>query len=341
MNERKYDNRAITEYLLGSLSEAETERFDELSFTDEDFAASLSATEKDLVDAYIHGELKGNTLEKFKSHYLASPLRREKVGFARNFQVYAGQNYAETIENAASHESKTGGTFAEFLSAINIFKNRNLMQGSFAAIALAFVLAGGWWIISKSLNQREQEIARQETPAPFNQNAQAIEDEISGNSNTETNVAPANKENELIQTNANKAKTQKPPIAEPMRTPKKETQPVEAAPKIRIASFVLAPSLRSASRITSLSISKEITNVAMQLQLESNDYAAYRVELLSESNANLWQSGTVKPKGANKTLNVSFPAKLLKSQIYSLQVSGIAADGELEIISNYVFRIVR
>ena len=89
MSKPTYNNQTITEYLLGSLPEAETERFDELSITDDEFAETLKAAEKDLVDAYVQGELIGAELEQFKFHYLASPLRREKVQFAQAFQVLA------------------------------------------------------------------------------------------------------------------------------------------------------------------------------------------------------------------------------------------------------------
>ena len=89
MNTKTYNNENLTAYLLGALPEADAEGFDELSFTDDDFASELSAAEKDLVDAYVNGELKGEKLQSFESYYLASPLRREKVEFARVFQQFA------------------------------------------------------------------------------------------------------------------------------------------------------------------------------------------------------------------------------------------------------------
>ena len=89
-----YNNKDINAYLLGSLPAAEAEHFDELSFTDDDFADVLKTAEKDLVDAYVHGELTGAQLEKFQSYYLASPLRREKVYFANAFQDFAKKSGA-------------------------------------------------------------------------------------------------------------------------------------------------------------------------------------------------------------------------------------------------------
>jgi hypothetical protein len=77
-----YDDRLLTRYLLGSLGDEETERLDELSIADDEFASRLQAVEDDLVDAYVRGELSGEILEQFRSFYLSSGRRRAKVQFA-------------------------------------------------------------------------------------------------------------------------------------------------------------------------------------------------------------------------------------------------------------------
>ena len=93
MKEQAYDHQKLTEYLLGSLPEAEAERFDELSFTDDDFAAALKSTENELADRYVRGGLNGATLERFQAHYLASPLRRRKVEFAKALQTHTEKSF--------------------------------------------------------------------------------------------------------------------------------------------------------------------------------------------------------------------------------------------------------
>ena len=80
--EDEYDDERLIRYLIGSLDEQDTERCDELSITDGRFADRLRAVEDDLVDAYARGELSGVRLEQFRSAYLASPARRDKVRFA-------------------------------------------------------------------------------------------------------------------------------------------------------------------------------------------------------------------------------------------------------------------
>lgn len=78
-------DQQLVRYLLGLLSPDEADRIDEMSVVDDDIATRLRLVEDDLVDAYVRGALSGDTLEQFESHYLASPLRRDRVTFARQF----------------------------------------------------------------------------------------------------------------------------------------------------------------------------------------------------------------------------------------------------------------
>lgn len=347
MNERKYNNQTLTGYLLGSLPETETERFDELCFTDEEFAAALHAAENDLIDSYVQGELAGAPLEKFNSHYLASPLRREKVNFAKALQVFAENKIAKPIESSVAEESKTKRRFAGFFSALNVFAFPNpALRWSFAAAAaVAFIFLGAW-LVNNRLSQNEGEQAKQNAPV---QRELEIKNEpvtkSSANSESENEIARANEENKSLPRNSENeqaVKKERAPeqvTAEQTRAPK---PPPPKLPKISIAAFILAPPLRGGNQIPTLSVPKRTGDVALQLQLESDDYPAYRVALANEDGKILWSSGTLKTKstGENKSLNLRFPANLLKSQIYSLTVSGTNAKGEAEIISNYPFRSV-
>src|SRR5262245_28337570 len=76
------DDQELIRYLLGLVSDQDAERLDEMSIVDDDVAGRLRAVENDLMDSYLRGTLTGETLERFESVYLASPLRRQKVEFA-------------------------------------------------------------------------------------------------------------------------------------------------------------------------------------------------------------------------------------------------------------------
>jgi hypothetical protein len=337
MNNGKYDNQNIKDYLLGSLPEAETEYFDELSFTDDDFADALKAAENDLIDAYIHKELAGETLEKFESHYLASPLRREKVDFAGNLQIFAARAVAENNVESKPEKNSDGLFFA----LKNLITGNRALPLGFAGALIVLILAGLWFINNRRV-PTENETAVQNTPASAvnERETKQIEERKSVNSESNKEIAAiVNQNNAAPPQNSNKENVSGNGAAAINRN----AQTPKPPPGISIASFVLAPPLRSSgSQIPSFSISQETVSVAVRLQLEADDYPAYRVALSDESGGkNLWLSGRLRAqgKGENKSLNVQFPAKLLKPQIYSLVVSGVK-DGEAEILTNYTFRAV-
>ena len=83
LNEAAPGDKQLERYVLGLLPEEAAERIDELSIVDDDVANRLQMVENALVDAYVRGELAGETLEQFELVYLASERRREKVQFAR------------------------------------------------------------------------------------------------------------------------------------------------------------------------------------------------------------------------------------------------------------------
>ena len=140
MSTQAQDAAAMTGYLLGSLSEAETERLDELSITDADFVCALSAVERDLIDAYVQGELGGAELERFESAYLVSPLRRSKVDFAKALQAFGGRE---------AQPARVPSTFAAVLNL------RPALQAALAAAAIVLLGAASWLAV-ENVRLRQQ-----------------------------------------------------------------------------------------------------------------------------------------------------------------------------------------
>src|SRR5262245_11969395 len=117
MRKEKFDTQALISYLCGILPEAETERFDELSFTSDEFAEELAAVENDLIDAYLNRELTGQTLERFEMYYLATATRREKVMFAS-----AIRSKNEPPVGARRESAKTEGDVLGFFVTIRDYR---------------------------------------------------------------------------------------------------------------------------------------------------------------------------------------------------------------------------
>jgi hypothetical protein len=123
-----------------------------------------------------------------------------------------------------------------------------------------------------------------------------------------------------------------------------QSQPPSLPGQTGIASFILTPGLRGVGQIQTLSIPPASRRVALQLNLEPNDYQAYRVALIDQSNHQaLWQSGKLSAHSGDsgKSVSVSFSSGLLKPQTYVMQLSGVSASGNIEVMSDYPFKVVK
>lgn len=335
MPKQPIDERVITDYLLGASSEAETERLDELSLTDDDFAQRLQAAENDLVDAYVRGELARDALARFNSHYLASPRRREKVRFAETFLALAEQ--PPTAQAADAHETVPASTAAgETVSPQPSWWHlltlpRLTLQWGFAATALLMLLAGGY-LMWANLRLRAQVAHTQAERAAVEGRAQEWQRQLA-----EQRVSDAETEKELSRVRNRLAQLeQQLAAAEPGG--KAATEPRD----LNIIAFNLAPQTRGAGQIATLTVPAGTDYVALTLALEADDFSAYRAALRNPATGNsLWRSGRLKTSGQSKTVRVSLRASLFNPQNYVLELSGISATGVADLVSSYPFRVVR
>lgn len=320
-----YDDQTLYAYLLGILSTEDTELLDEKTFTDPDFADSLDAAEKDLVDLYANGELSGSMLESFEAHYMASPARRQNVSFAKSLQEFAGNELASRELASEQRKDKIG-----FFESIASWGGGQRIFQFAAAMAVALLVVGGGWLLIRGPGSKNDEVAK-----IVNQNSSIatstplIGTPLPVNTQTPTNLG-TNVNSEIPQSSPAPKTTPKPPVLE-------EPKPV-------IASIALIPSLRGGQKLSQLQLKSETTAANFSIGLESSEYPAYKVELIDQdSGKRIWQAVSVKAKkkGEASSLNVNIPAKLLRSSVYSFSVSGVNKEGTMENIGDYPFKVVR
>jgi len=333
MSKQPYSPQLLKEYLLGVLREQEAERLDERSLTDDAFVEALAAAEKDLVDAYVQNELTSDELEKFRSHYLNSRLRRQRAQFAEALKTMMERESiqyritpSQTVEDIPTRQK---GFDRSFL--FPTFAARSISRWALVTAVVALMVISVWLGVQndrlrqqvattqsqlKEYQERQQEIGKPIRDQP-SVNSQ---DEISKSAN-QPSLNETKKEDDEQQRNTR----------EPVR-PGQGT----------IASFTLTPQLRSAGAIPVVSLAPDALNVLMNLKLEPNDYQSYRVALVdADTNQVLWRSGKLnRPKGAD-TIGVNLRAVLLKPKTYLLQLFGTSSNGASEFITQYPFKIVQ
>jgi hypothetical protein len=186
-----------------------------------------------------------------------------------------------------------------------------------ASAALVLLLAGGWLVLervrvrqqeeqrlAKSKSEQERDRAREEVERPNQQ--PAPESKVAENETTSPQSGPS---------------------------PSKATS---------VAFFVLRPQMRGLGQVPTVSIPANTGYAVMQLELESNDYPAYRVTLVDPSNNQvLWRSGKIKATTNGKALSVRLRAGLFEPHPYLLQVSGVPVGNVPENVGDYPFRVVR
>lgn len=312
MSELSFNEQMAMEYLLGRLSEEETARFDEMSIIDDNFAAMLKDAENSLIDQYIRGELPENLRESFESHYLSTLKRRKKVKFAKTFLQELGK---PSIEQATS---KTV-TVKSRSFAFGVF--RSSWQWGFAAVALFLLLTVGY-LIFENMNLRDQIMRAKAEQSVLKIREQELEKELANQKSFDSK-----KNDELAR------------VRERLKELEQQLAGNEQS-EVKLIAFNLSPQSRGMRKIPSLVIPPNIESVTFNLDLETNEYSAYGVKLKnSETNEVLWQSSKIKPSANN--VKVTLPVSTLKNQNYLLEVSGIPANGTLEIASIYAFRIVK
>jgi hypothetical protein len=267
----------VTRYLLGTVLPDEAERLDELSIADDEFASRLSAVEKDLVDAYVRGELSSEKLARFKAVYLSSPVLRQKVAFAESFLPLADRNEAAARARPAA---------------------KGFPRWALAAAACLVLSAGSLLVY------RSPQPAPKSAPQP-----------------------------------ASEAKALPPAQSQP------GPPPSPAPPRIpTTVAMVLLPQLRNSGPIPILNLPPATDHAIFHLQLESDEFAGYRVALRNPATDQIvWRTGLLHStaRDENRVVPVTAPGTLFESRNYTLELTGVAASGAAEFAGSYTFRVAR
>jgi hypothetical protein len=356
MSKHPSDVQTLTQYLLGSLPAAEAERLDELSVTDDEVAEALKSVEKDLIDAYVQDELDEAALAQFKTYYLASATRSERVAFAQAFRARAEKSWtsqatvarAEASTRAQTEAAKEAALVRKGRGMFSVRRGLNVLRPAWqwgaACAALALLIAVGWLTFDNvRLRQRlAQTEARRDSPE---QRARALQNESASQrapsaqlANESAHAEPEHSAQEQTQRDNQQRSVERQHGTDRQSASGQQSSSTGAG---SIASFILAPQTRGASQRPTVSLPANADRILMHLRLEPNEFTTYRVTLLDETGSQtLWRSTRLKARaGADgKILSLNFRASLLKPRTeYVLRATSDAG----EIVDDYPFRVVK
>lgn len=135
----------VVSYLLGQMSEEESEQFENECFAQKNWPSQVKLIEDELIDAYLHHDLSSEQRELFERNYLITETRQERVRVAA---VLLRQFCAreEVVEQPILERGE--GTWIEWLKAFWGGRTWGLRVAS-AVVALVIVGGLSWLYLSR------------------------------------------------------------------------------------------------------------------------------------------------------------------------------------------------
>ena len=319
----------IARYLLGELPEEQQVEIEDRAFQDEEYLATITAVENDLIDEYVRHELSETDRRKFESRFLASAERRKRVEFARALANVKSEAAVAEKPGRAQAAFSWRESFDAFIRGLNPF-------GKLALAAMTLVvLVGGAWLLIETLRLRTELTRLQAQNQSRQSERQALEQQIESE----------RKRNEELAARLNQEKQQREQSDESLRQLSETTGPSTPAPRPVVASLTLLPGIsRGGGEKPKLAMPENARLVRLQIGIDAEEeYKTFAAELRTVAGRQIWTRENLKAgsrRGA-RSIGLTVPATALKPGEYELKLSGVREGRGTEDIGFYYFNVTR
>jgi hypothetical protein len=329
MREEPDNEKLLTGYLLGNLSEEKQLQVEGMFLRDDQHYERLLAIEDELFYDYARGKLSPSERKQFEERFLASEENRRRAMLASAL----ADKMSETapVETSEPGLAERGRQF-RWQSLKSYFSVQSTAM-RFSLATLAIMLLVSLWLaigtirLQNEFNQfRSERIVQEDRLQQQAQQERALADELNLKLKREMD------ENAMLKQELSEMQTQ------PARQ--------QGIPPSAL-SLVLAPTIvrDQATSIKKLHIPPGVRLLKLQLNLKGEvEYNSYQAILLTADGAERWSQGMLRTerRGSGKAINLKLPARLLAEGDYELILKGYASDGTLEETGDYYyFSIVR
>lgn len=339
-HEAEHDESVMTQYFLGQLSAEEAERLDEQSIADAELARRLRVVEHDLVDAYVRGTLDAATRQQFERAYLTSTRRREKVRFAESLRRAVDRTTTPTATPTPmptpSHTAAPTPAPAPRVRRAGFSFGFNIGWGSLVGAAAALLLIVTGALVMEAMQLRKELSSAESQRAALDRRTQELQQQLN-----DQMAAKAETMRELDRLRVLLDQAMQDAVSAGGAA---ASQTLRSG-LLTTAALILSPQTRSIATIPTLRVApRGVESASLKLLLEANPFSTYQVTLKDPgTNAILWRSERLSPSSGREgpSVAVVVPARLLKAQHYSLDLSGIGASGHPELLGSYAFQVIR
>ncbi len=233
-------------YLLGELSEAEQEQFEEGYFADDALFERFLAFKNELLDGYARGELSEVKRARFAQHFLATASRRQQLDETQEFiravtAFSTKKNEVKTLYPVAPDKSSWRQSLADF------FKLRPFALPTALAAALLLTALSGALVLMPLWSPNERAAHQTNSNRTNSTIIETHNTPTNENNNTAPSPAPASINSSAANTNV--------AVKRRSRKPKNTNQ--------SLANINAASNPTAKSEMTELTIKPANTNVAV------------------------------------------------------------------------------
>jgi hypothetical protein len=321
----------IAQYLLGELTEDQQVEIEDRAFSDQEFMASITSVENDLIDEYVRDQMSQSDRRRFESRFLASESRRKRVEFARALAQLLPET--RVTERETRTVSATRSSWRDALAAFFHGLNPTSRFGLVAATLL--ILLGGAWLIIQTLTLRSQLNRLQAQQQSQHNDRETLQGQVESE----------RRRNEELLAQLNQEKQQRAHTDESLRRLTETVNQPTEAPRSIIASLTLLPGIsRGATTQPKLVLPPNASVARLQIGIEPEEnYKSFGVELRTAGGRPVWMrdSLTARSSRGGRSIRLTLPASALLPGEYELRLKGIPAAGPPEDVGFYYFEVMK
>lgn len=317
----------LMSYLLGELSEAEETQLEQQYLQDEALHQELLLAEDELIESFLRNEIPAEKLRRFESHFLASPVRRERLETARAM-LRAIDTEAPSLSSGRRSVASCG-----LAGLISSFLAYRVPVTALAATAL--LLGAGLAFLALQLRTAQEQF-RAERASWLQQ-----QEDLTGQLTQHQGAATAGSE-----------LPHRIPSSEGGRSSRRggssvvnDLLPQQSSFPLHLASVVLMQGqAREAGELKHVVLSAESHLLLLYLVLpETANMRSYRAAIKTDEGRALWTQTNL-PLSAiegKRSAALLVESRLLKPGDYVVTLTGTNSAGQEQELADYVLRVVQ
>lgn len=309
----------IRRYLLGEITEADQTTLERELLIDQDKFDQVWEFENELVDSYVQDEMSRRDRKLFEGYYLASPLHRERVAFAK--LLLTSVDKVEVKSDEANNKEQ-------------ITSRRNLLQSllhrvepaySLILLLVILLISGAIWnYIGRDRLIQQIASIHDETKSKLAISKQREQALLSRNQELEKFISEERRNRELLQAEVGKM-----------------DKLLQSEPTL-VLSYLISPTqVRSEQKTSILTIPFSMKRSRLLVQLGNDDYKSHWVKLQTVEGKEILRRKTSQIRLTTDGMFASLtlkPGELFKGD-YILILLGKLNTARGEEIDRYFFRV--